>query len=115
MRKPKGFAKNYFSLTAICATSSATTLHSLCTSFTQVSRNISFITEEEEENPLEESDLLLQESSLQETSSSAHCNCHFKQVIYALKQYFKFHPLTFFIYHKTRSGIAPPLKLHTSY
>ncbi len=115
MGVPKGFAKNYFSLSAICAYSSASVLHSLCTSLTHSSRNISFEVNEEEQDPLEELDILIQESSLDETSSLAHCNCYFKQRLYTLKQYFKFHPLTFFIYHKTHSGIAPPLRPYHSH
>jgi len=114
MRRPKGFGKNYFSLSAICAYSSASALHSLCTSFTHASRNVSFETCEEEE-PIEELELLIQESSVQETSSSCHCNCYFKQRLYTLTQLFKFHPLTFFIFNKNRTGISPPFIPSTSH
>ena len=107
MRRPKGFGKNYFSLSAICAYSSASVLHAQCTSFTQSSRNFSFDTLDEEEDPLEELELL-QESAFTPNTSSCHCNCYFKRLLYRLAQIFKFQPQTFFIYLKTRSGIAPP-------
>ena len=108
MRIPKGFGRNYFSLSAICAYSSASVLHAQCTSFTHSSRNFSFDTlEEEEEDPLEEL-ALLEQSAFVPASSSCHCNCYFKRLLYILTQLFKFHPLTFFIYRTNRSGIAPP-------
>lgn len=107
MRIPKGFGKNYFSLSAICAYSSAAVLHAQCTSFTQSSRNISFETLEEQDDPLEELELLLC-ATPRPKSSSKHCNCHFKRLVYALTQFLKFQIQTFFIYLNTRSGISPP-------
>lgn len=107
MRRPKGFGKNYFSLSAICAYSSAAVLHAQCTSFTQSSRNISFETLEEEDDPLEELELL-QTSSFTSKTSSCHCNCYFKRLVYTLTQFLKFQIQTFFIYLNTRSGISPP-------
>ncbi len=107
MRIPKGFGKNYFSLSAICAYSTAAVLHAQCTSFTQASRNFSFETLKEEDDPLEELELL-QESAYTLNTSSCHCNCYFKRLLYRLTQLFKFQPQTFFIYLKTRSGISPP-------
>lgn len=107
MRTPKGFGKNYFSLSAICAYSSAAVLHAQCTSFTQSSRNISFEMPEEEEDPLEELELL-QCSTVRPKSSSCHCNCYFKRLLYILTQFLKFQKQTFFIYRNTRSGISPP-------
>jgi len=109
MRIPKGFAKNYFSLSAICAYSSASILHAQCSSYTQSSRNLSFEVLDDEDDPLDELELLLQESSSQPKRSACHCNCHFKNLLYTLIQLFKFYPQTFFIHFKTRSGIAPPL------
>ena len=108
MRRPKGFGKNYFSLSAICAYSSATVLHAQCTALTQSSRNFSFETLEEEDDPLEELELL-ESSAVTPVTSSCHCNCFFKRRLYILTQLFKFHPQTFFIYLKTRSGISPPI------
>ena len=107
MKTPKGFGKNYFSLSAICAYSSAAVLHAQCTSFTQSSRNISFETLEEEDDPLEELELI-QESSFT-VKSSCNFNCHFKRLLYILTQLFKFHPQTSFIFRNTRSGISPPI------
>ncbi len=109
MHRPKGFGKNYFSLSAICAYSSAAVLHAQCTSFTHASRNISFeALEEDDDDPLEELELLQEDSFAAKASSSCHCNCYFKQLLYILTQLFKFHIQTFFIYLKTRSGISPP-------
>jgi len=111
MRRPKGFGKNYFSLSAICAYSSSVQLRAQCSAFTHASRNLSFETLEDEDIPLEELDLLVQESSLKTKSSSCHCNCFFKNRLYTLCQIFKFHIQTFFIFFKTRTGIAPPYPL----
>lgn len=108
MHRPKGFGKNYFSLSAICAYSSAVTLHSQCTAITQSSRNFSLETLDEEDEPLEELELL-QESTFATQVSACHCNYHFKILLYRLTQFFKFFPQTFFIYIKNRSGLAPPL------
>ena len=108
MRRPKGFGKNYFSLSAICAYSSNTVLHAQCSAFTQSSRNLISETQDEEDDPLEELELLIQESSAFTPSSSCHCNCYFKKRLYTLIQLLKILPQTFFIYRKTRSGISPP-------
>jgi hypothetical protein len=107
MRRPKGFGKNYFSLSAICAYSSATVLHAQCTSLTHTSRNYNAETLDEEEELLEDLDIL-DSSFVQEKSSSCHCNCFFKRRLYTLKQFFKFFPQTFFIFNKNRTGISPP-------
>jgi len=88
-------------------------LHAQCSSYTQSSRNISFQILDEADDPLEELDLLIQESSTKLKTSACHCNCHFKNLLYTLTQLFKFYPQTFFIYPKNRSGIAPPIfQLH---
>jgi len=108
MRTPKGFGKNYFSLSAICAHSTGAKLHAQCSAFTQTSRNLSFETLEEEDDPLEELELLASSSSITQKSSSCHCNCIFKNRLYTLLQYFKFIQQTFFIFNKNRSGISPP-------
>ena len=108
MKTPKGFGKNYFSLSAICATSNDVSLQAQCSSFTHISRNFSFETLEEEDDPLEELETLLLETTTKIKTSSCHCNCFFKNLLYTLSQRFKFHPQTFFIFFKTRSGIAPP-------
>ena len=108
MKTPKGFGKNYFSLSAICATSSNVILQAQCSSYTHLSRNLSYESLEDEENPLEELEALLLETTTKQKTSSCHCNCFFKNLLYTLSQYFKFHPQTFFIFFKTRSGIAPP-------
>ncbi|PHR55503.1 MAG: TonB-dependent receptor [Arcobacter sp.] len=109
MKTPKGFGKNYFSLSAICAYSNGVTLQAQCSSFIHLSLNLSFETLEEETAPLEELEILLLETSTKIKTSSCHCNCFFKNLLYTLVQLFKFHPQTFFIFFKTRSGISPPL------
>lgn len=106
MRRPKGFGKNYFSLTAICAYSSAQNLTSQTTALTQCSRNFGTVFTEEEEELLDE--LECDPGTILQTPSSSHCNCHFKRKLYQLAQRFKYQTQTFFIYLKTRSGIAPP-------
>ncbi len=108
MLRPKGFGKNYFSLSAICAYSSSTVLHAQCSAFTQSSRNLTSVETQEEDDPLEEIELI-QESSVFIPTSSCHCNCYFKKRIYTLLLLLKTFPRTFFIYRKTRSGISPPL------
>ncbi len=111
MRTPKGFGKNYFSLSAICAYSSSVSLLAQCTAFTHASFNLSFETLEEEDEPLEELELLCESNSLLAVSSSCHCNCFFKNRLYTLCQVFKYLPQTFFIFFTNRSGIAPPLQI----
>jgi len=108
MKTPKGFAKNYFSLSAICAYSCASVLHAQCSAYTQSSHNLSFELLDDEDDPLEELELLVQESLSKPKRSACHCNCHFKNLLYTLIQLFKFYPQTFFIYSKNRSGISPP-------
>ncbi|MBE0498646.1 MAG: hypothetical protein IBX43_05315 [Campylobacterales bacterium] len=115
MRSPKGFGKNYFSLSSICAHSSASVLHAQCTAFTHASRNFSFETLEEDEEPLIDELELIECSSPRSKSSSRHCNCYFKRLLYILTQLFKFHPQTFFIHLYNRSGIAPPFSFLFSY
>lgn len=110
MHRPKGFGKNYFSLSAICAYSSATVLHAQCTAVIQCSRNFVCEVLDEEDDPLDELELL-QQTPLTTKASACHCNCHFKQRLYRLTQFFKFLPQTFFIYIKNRSGLAPPLSV----
>jgi len=105
---PKGFGKNYFSLSAICAHSSSAKLHAQCSAFTHISRNTSFANLEEEDDPLLELEMLIQENEFLSISSSCHCNCIFKNRLYTLLQYFKFIQQTFFIFNKNRSGISPP-------
>ena len=97
MKTPKGFGKNYFSLSAICAYSNGVVLQAQVSSYTHLSRNLSFETLEEEETPLEELEVLLLETTTKQKTSSCHCNCFFKNLLYTLSQYFKFHPQTFFI------------------
>ena len=113
MRSPKGFGKNYFSLSAICAYANSIVLHAQCSSLTHTSTNLSFETHEEDDDPLAELDILVLESSKLVKSSSCHCNCFFKNLLYTLNQFFKFHPQTFFIFSKTHTGISPPLYIHT--
>jgi len=114
MRTPKGFGKNYFSLSAICAYSNGVLLQAQCSSFTHLSRNLSYESLEEEDLPLEELEALLLETTVKISNSSCHCNCFFKNLLYTLTQLFKFYPQTFFIFLKTRSGTAPPLNPFTS-
>jgi hypothetical protein len=91
-------------------------LHAQCTAFSHASRNFSFETLEEEQEDLPEELELLVCSSPRPKSSSKHCNCYFKRLLYILTQLFKFHPQTFFIHSKNRSGISPPcsaVRIHT--
>jgi len=112
MKRPKGFAKNYFSLSAICAYSSASILHSLSTSFVHSSRNFSFETSDELEEELDEIEVL-EVTPLFIKSTACHCNCYFKQLLYTLIQLFKYFPQTFFIFNLTRTGISPPALTYT--
>jgi hypothetical protein len=113
--KVKGFGKNYFSLSAICATTNSITLHTSASRYTHRSRNLSmYATTEEEDDPLDELELLQHEEGLS-PSSSCHCNCFFKRLFYTLTQIFRHHPQTYFIFHKRHTGIAPPLITPPSY
>ncbi|MEA3522639.1 MAG: hypothetical protein U9R50_06665 [Campylobacterota bacterium] len=72
MRSPKGFGKNYFTLAAIQATVSQTTLHSQ----TVVMRHALHVSFDEEDNVEEEplKETLL--SPLVTHSKASHCSCH---------------------------------------
>jgi len=75
MKMPRGFGKNYFSLSAITATVNSVTLHQRST---RVQKFHSFGSFESEDEVLEEELEELESSCPQQLSSKAcHCNCYF--------------------------------------
>ena len=119
LRTPKGFGRNYFSLTAIQATVTAITIHAVCTTTQFLSETLNFSDES-----LEADDPLLcllsplsitSENDQRSSTRTCHCNCYFKRttrnIFISLFQ--KFKPKYFF--PNIVSGIAPPsLSLYTN-
>jgi len=111
---PKGFGRNYFSLTAIQATVVAVTIHAIQTATQLLSHHLISI-DETEDDP---NALLLSELSILTVTSepdqrllvrSYHCNCYYKRTTrnIFISLYSKFKPKYFC--PNIVSGIAPPL------
>jgi len=102
MKSAKGFGKNYFSLTAICALNSQIKIAKEIQKTDIYASHFEF-SDEEEEELLEE---ILENSLLLSTPS--HCNCHYKRKYYqSIKTY-----NTFFNSLKTfYSNSSPPLQI----
>ena len=117
MRMPKGFGRNYFSLTAIQASVTAVTIHAIQTATQLLSFHL--FSNESEDGP--DDPLLLELSPLTVISEpdprrlirSCHCNCYFKRKTrnIFISLFEKFKPKYFCPYIVT--GIAPPHKLFT--
>ena len=112
MRLPRGFGKNYFTLSAITATvnqASVNTTSSRVRSFHLLS-----VQGQESESELEEEELLVV-CPLQLSKKPCHCNCYFlKKTRKTLKLFFN--PKLFFNYFKTlNNSISPPFLLRQSY
>jgi len=105
MKLPRGFGKNYFSLSAITATVNQVTLSADATRTQTFHTPLSF--ERSEEEILEE--LELEEiCPLQLSLKPCHCNCYFKKFT---KKTLKNHPRQnlHLNYHKTlNNSISPP-------
>lgn len=113
MRMPKGFGRNYFSLTAIQATVTAVTIHAVHTA-TQLLTHHLISVDEADDDP---NALLLSELSILTVTSepdsrpqprSCHCNCYYKRKTrnIFISLYSKFKPKYFC--PNIVSGIAPP-------
>ena len=117
MRRPKGFGRNYFQLTAIQATVTAVTIHAITIATQLLSHPLSS-TEADEGDPNDP--LLSLLSPLTITSEpdsrpqlrSCHCNCYFKRKTrnIFISLYTKFKP-RYYCPHRV-SGISPPLPLY---
>lgn len=113
MRKPKGFGKNYFSLTAIQATVTAVTIHSL-TVATQILSFQHLSLEDTEDDPntvlldILTPSTITSEPDQRPIPRSCHCNCHFKHKTrnIFLSLYSKFKPK--YLCRNLLTGIAPP-------
>ena len=108
----KGFKGNYFSLSAIAATSGAVTLHAQDASYTQ---HLPSFTSRESETESPPPDETLLETCILDlrknpvAKKACHCSILFLQRTLQL-----FHQLKFFTKklcpcRKTKSGLAPPL------
>jgi len=108
MKRPKGFGKRYFSLSAIQAYAVAPKLHALAVSqATYIHRNIQI--EEEEEDPPPE---LLEATTCTLSQKPCHCNCYFRARAKLLLKLVKRIPkcnckCRFFSFRRT--GTHPPL------
>jgi len=114
MRTPKGFGRNYFSLTAIQATVTAVTIHAVQSATQLLSHQFSSEKESEDDpnDPLliQLSPLTLaSESDPRPLPRSCHCNCYFKRHTRNtfISLYSKFRP-KYYCKHLV-SGISPPL------
>ncbi|HIC43341.1 MAG TPA: hypothetical protein EYO73_03335 [Sulfurimonas sp.] len=104
MKTPKGFGKNYFSLSAICAYSNGVVLQAQVSSYTHLSRNLSFETLEEEE-PLEELELLLLENTNTKALAS---DFYLNTIIKLISSHLFLNPFHFLLTTKNPLGTSPP-------
>ena len=107
MRIPKGFGKNYFSLSAICAYSSTKTLQAQCTTLTKCSRNLSFNMLEETEELLEEEEFLLEALLLNDLISSFLCKDYSLKFFNSI--FIKFKKITFILSTFIKHNHLPPI------
>ena len=106
MRLPKGFGKNYFTLSAITATVNQVSIQA---STTRVQNfHISTFESDESESEIEEEELTLL-CPLQLSTKACHCNCYFLSSTRKTLRIFHYQKL-FFNYFKTlNNSISPPL------
>jgi hypothetical protein len=106
MKLPRGFGKNYFSLSAITATVNQVSL------LEEFSRVTNFHTQhtlgEQEEDELEELDEPLLCQTLQFSLKSCHCNCFFKSLTFKVLKLFTFAKKTPTFYLFLNTSISPP-------
>ncbi len=109
MRVPRGFGKNYFSLSAIQSYAVAKTLNARASSFhAYVYRNTSVSDEEFEES---ESPPQLLEESFFSQSKPCHCNCYFTlktRLMLFLHIYIPRCPYYTTCFAFRRTGVHPP-------
>ena len=110
MKRPKGFGKNYFTLTAILAFSVEKKLQSQVSSISSLLHN----TLSKDEEDLEENDppCELLELTPAFITKASHCNCFFKLLTRLILLFNTFIPrcpfyCTYFAFR--RSGVHPPL------
>lgn len=109
MRLPKGFGKNYFSLTAITATVNQVTLNAT-TSRVQNFHMLNYESDELEALE-EEEELAVTLCTLEVSSKPCHCNCYFLRFTRkTLKLYFI--QRLFYNYFKTLNNAISPPRLH---
>jgi len=106
MKLPRGFGKNYFSLSAITATVNQITLHQESSRV----QNFHFFgaVYSKEADELEESEEIELLCSLQFSQKSCHCNSFFTKLTYkTLKQYNQAKK-SFKYQHSLHTDISPP-------
>ena len=106
MKLPRGFGKNYFSLSAITATVNQVSLHQE-SSRVQNAHFIGaiYVDESEELEEFEELDILC---PLQLSQKSSHCNCFFKNLTYKTLKQFQKAKKSFKYQTSLNSDISPP-------
>ncbi len=115
MRRPKGFGRNYFSLTAIQATVTAVIIHAVTTASQLLTfqRTALVASEEDPSDPpvLLAPLAITSEYDPRRIVRSCHCNCYYKRKTrnIFISLYLKYKPKYFCSY--TVSGIAPPKPL----
>ncbi len=109
MKLPRGFGKNYFSLSAITATVNAISLHQ------EISRVQSFHTklsiEADEYEELEEDELALCQTQ-QLSSKACHCNCFFRSLTSKTLKIFSFFHIYLDYYISLNTAISPPTRVN---
>lgn len=106
-RLPKGFGKNYFSLSAITATTNHVTMHAQ-TSRTQQFHTIHHSSEELEALAEDEELTTLLANTLELSLKPCHCNCYFNK---RTKKAIKLHPKQKFqphIFVSLNTSVSPP-------
>ncbi|XPV68104.1 MAG: hypothetical protein ACNI25_12425 [Halarcobacter sp.] len=113
MKYLRGFRKNYFSLSAITAFSTAKKLQDKLLHFKK-SNFFSFSYDSKEEESPPDDELLLQTSCLTLSNKPCHCDCVFRLKTKLAIVNFKFIPrcpfyTTYFAFRRT--GVHPPFNL----
>ncbi len=109
MKLPRGFGKNYFSLSAITATVNQISLAQECSRVQSFHTCYALCEQEEEE--LEELEELALCQTQQLSSKSCHCNCFFKSLTCKVLKLFTFAKNYIDYYLSLNTSISPPQKV----
>jgi len=109
MKLPRGFGKNYFSLSAITATVNQISLAQECSRVQSFHTCYALCEQEEEE--LEELDMLEICQTQQLSSKSCHCNCFFQSLTCKVLKLFTSAKNYIDYYLSLNTSISPPRSL----
>jgi len=109
MRTPKGFGKNYFTLSAIQAYSSGIRLDAIAAVARTHTRFYGTSADDDFEAPPEEEIAAALLTELPEPSSPRHCNCFYRRRTRTVERRVRAARRLVCRCRKTKTGISPPL------